>query len=128
MGERDVAATVVGFARTLRAAGGGADPERVHAMVRALDHLDVLDPVDVYWAGRLTLCAGPDDLARYDRCFAAYFSGAAPRPGRRVPPPVVARRVAVPQPRDAGGGEGTTTSGSPPPAARRCCAPATCPA
>ncbi|MFI6522546.1 VWA domain-containing protein [Spirillospora sp. NPDC050679] len=106
MGERDAAATVVGFARTLRAAGGTADPERVRTMVRALDHLDVLDPVDVYWAGRLTLCAGPDDLARYDRCFAAYFSGAAPRPGRRVPPPAAARRVAVPQPRDPGGREG----------------------
>ncbi|WP_067478111.1 vWA domain-containing protein [Actinomadura hibisca] len=102
---QDVVATVTGFARTLRAAGGSADPERVQTMVRALDHLDVLDPVDVYWAGRLTLCADPDDLARYDRCFAAYFSGAVPRPGRRVPPPVVVRRAAVPQARDNGGEE-----------------------
>ncbi|MCQ0020353.1 hypothetical protein [Actinomadura madurae] len=84
--ERDVTETMVGFARTVRAAGGSADPERVQAMLAALDHLDVLDPHDVYWAGRLTLCADPDDLARYDRCFAAYFSGATVRPGRRPPP------------------------------------------
>ncbi len=96
---------MVGFARTLRAAGA-ADPERVQAMLAALDHLDVLDPNDVYWAGRLTMCADPDDLARYDRCFAAYFSGATARPGRR-PPPVVVRRVTMPDParhRGRGGG------------------------
>ncbi|MGH3241465.1 MAG: hypothetical protein ACRDNL_13890, partial [Spirillospora sp.] len=105
---RDVTETMVGFARTLRAAGGSADPERVRAMLAALDHLDVLDPSDVYWAGRLTLCADPDDLARYDRCFAAYFSGATVRPGRRTPPPVVVRRMATP---DHGGGDGAERGG-----------------
>nr|WP_190861898.1 VWA domain-containing protein [Actinomadura sp. RB99] len=95
---------MVGFARTLRAAGGTADPERVQAMLAALDHLDVLDPAEVYWAGRLTLCADPDDLARYDRCFAAYFSGATARPARR-PPPVVVRRTTVAEPSGGAGGE-----------------------
>ncbi|WP_034483685.1 vWA domain-containing protein [Actinomadura oligospora] len=96
---RDIVETVVGFARTVRAAGGRADPERVQAMLAALDHLDVLDPRDVYWAGRLTLCADPEDLPRYDRCFAAYFSGrtAVPRP-RRTPPPAVVRAVVVAPP------------------------------
>ncbi|MFF0525982.1 VWA domain-containing protein [Actinomadura nitritigenes] len=101
---RDVTETMVGFARTLRAAGGTADPERVQAMLAALDHLDVLDPAEVYWAGRLTLCADPDDLARYDRCFAAYFSGATARPARR-PPPVVVRRTTVAEPAGGAGGE-----------------------
>ncbi|WP_242892052.1 vWA domain-containing protein [Actinomadura litoris] len=101
---RDVIETMVGFARTVRAAGGGAGPERVQAMLAALDHLDVLDPSQVYWAGRLTLCADPGDLARYDRCFAAYFSGATARPGRR-PPPVVVRRAARPVLDGAGAGE-----------------------
>ncbi|MEU8796573.1 VWA domain-containing protein [Spirillospora sp. NPDC048819] len=103
--ERDVTETMVGFARTVRAAGGAADPERVQAMLAALDHLDVLDPSDVYWAGRLTLCADPDDLARYDRCFAAYFSGATARAGRRTPPPVVVRRMTMPDPGAEAGAE-----------------------
>ncbi|MFG2245733.1 VWA domain-containing protein [Spirillospora sp. NPDC048823] len=105
--ERDVTETMVGFARTVRAAGGAADPERVQAMLAALDHLEVLDPSDVYWAGRLTLCADPDDLARYDRCFAAYFSGATVRPGRRPPPPVVVRRMTMPDPGAEAGEEQT---------------------
>lgn len=84
---RDVVETLAGFARTLRAAGVNADPERVQAMVSALGSLDVRKPRDVYWAGRLTLCADPADLPRYDRCFAAYFSGASAsvRPVRRAP-------------------------------------------
>jgi uncharacterized protein with von Willebrand factor type A (vWA) domain len=36
----------------------------------------------VYWAGRLTLCGGPDDLDRYDAAFAAWFGGERPRAGR----------------------------------------------
>ena len=77
--ERDVVTTVLGFARTLRHAGVAASPDRVEAMLAAAGHLDVLDPTAVYWAGRLTLCAGPDDLDRYDAAFAAYFAGEAPR-------------------------------------------------
>jgi uncharacterized protein with von Willebrand factor type A (vWA) domain len=72
----DLAATMTGFARTLRAAGVAADHERTQGFLRALEQLDVAVPGDVYWAGRLTLCAGPDDLPRYDRCFHAYFGGA----------------------------------------------------
>ncbi|RSN15897.1 hypothetical protein DMB42_03740 [Nonomuraea sp. WAC 01424] len=67
--------TVTGFVRTLRAAGVGADHERTQSLLKALGHLDVNDQDEVYWAGRLTLCATPDDLPRYDRCFAAYFGG-----------------------------------------------------
>jgi uncharacterized protein with von Willebrand factor type A (vWA) domain len=77
---RDVVDTVLGFARTLRHAGVAASPDRVEAMLEAVSHLDVLDPTAVYWAGRLTLCASPDDLDRYDAAFAAFFGGEAPRP------------------------------------------------
>lgn len=86
---------MVGFARTLRAAGVDAGPDRVQAMLAALDHLDVLRQEDVYWAGRCTLCGGPDDLARYDRVFAAYFSGEqAPPRRRRQPAMQVVRQTA----------------------------------
>lgn len=71
----ELAVTMTAFARTLRAAGVAADHERTQNLLRALDHLDVTARDEVYWAGRLTLCATPDDLPRYDRCFAAYFGG-----------------------------------------------------
>jgi uncharacterized protein len=80
---RDVVDTVLGFARTLRAAGVAASPDRVEAMLQAIGALDVLDATDVYWAGRLTLCAGPDDLDRYDAAFAAFFAGEVPRPSQQ---------------------------------------------
>src|SRR3954453_16402370 len=65
-------------------------------MWRALDRLEVLDPGDVYWAGRLTMCADPADLPRYDRCFAAYFSGSTAALKRSAPPPVTVIRHAAP--------------------------------
>jgi hypothetical protein len=108
-----VVETLTGFARTLRAAGVRADPERFQAMVAALGHLDVLDPRDVYWAGRLTLCADPADLPRYDRCFAAYFTGQAAAVGRTSPPPVtVVRHAAVPGTGEERPGEVTLATAS----------------
>jgi uncharacterized protein with von Willebrand factor type A (vWA) domain len=94
--DSDVTATLVGFARTLRAAGVDASPERVQAMVIAAAELDVCQSKDVYWAGRLTTCASPDDLARYDRAFMSYFSGEVAPPLHRVPAVQVVRPVAVP--------------------------------
>lgn len=93
---RAVDETLVGFARTLRAAGVDATPDRVHAMVRAVDALDVARRADVYWAGRLTLCSGPDDLARYDGAFAAWFSGEVAPPRSRGATAERVRPVAVP--------------------------------
>ncbi len=99
----DLTRTLVGFARTLRAAGVPASVDRLHQTVTAAAHLDVARRRDLYWAGRLTLCAGPDDLDRYDRAFAAYFAGEQAPPVRRVPPVQVIRPVAVPgQQRDSG--------------------------
>ncbi|WP_209306640.1 VWA domain-containing protein [Blastococcus sp. CT_GayMR19] len=101
---RDVVDTVLGFARTLRHAGVTASPDRVEAMLEALGSLDVLDPTDVYWAGRLTLCGSPDDLDRYDAAFAAYFAGEAPRASRNSAPQQP--QLATTAPLDAGDGEG----------------------
>jgi len=101
---RDVVDTVLGFARTLRVAGVAASPDRVEAMLAAVAALDVLDATAVYWSGRLTLCAGPDDLERYDAAFAAYFGGESPRP---VPPAAQQRqRTLTTAPMDPGDGEG----------------------
>ena len=79
---------LVGLARTLRAAGVDAAPDRVHTFHEALVGLDAGKRDDVYWAGRLTLCSTADDLARYDSAFAVYFGE---RPNTIVKRPVVAK-------------------------------------
>ncbi|PZU43141.1 MAG: hypothetical protein DI571_10015 [Arsenicicoccus sp.] len=108
--ERDVVDTVLGFARTLRAAGVAASPDRVEAMLAAVGELDVLAAADVYWAGRLTLCSCPDDLDRYDAAFAAWFGGERPRTPRGAPPerPVVSALA----PLGEGSGDGEESPGS----------------
>ncbi|WP_236542367.1 vWA domain-containing protein [Spiractinospora alimapuensis] len=91
-GDPDV--MLLGFARALRAAGVGADQHRTHTLIEAVAELDVSRPRDVYWAGRLALCSTAEDVARYDACFAYYFSTEPlPRPTTET--------VAVPQVRPA---------------------------
>jgi uncharacterized protein with von Willebrand factor type A (vWA) domain len=101
----DVLQTVVEFVGRLRTAGAVVPPTRVHVTVRALDELGPDSLSSVYWSGRLTLCASPEDVERYDRVFAAFFAGARqPSPARaRVEPAY--RLVAVPaDPREPAGG------------------------
>lgn len=102
---RDFTDIAVGFARTLRHAGVPAGPERLQAMLAALEHLDVLAADQVYWAGRLTLCADPEDLPRYDAAFALYFAGSAAGPARRASTPPRVLRAAPFELDHAGAGE-----------------------
>lgn len=73
---------LVGFATALRTAGLPCDAHRVQAYLGAVGELDVGDPGQLYWAGRLALCAEPDDLPRYDEAFAAWFTDSVPAPRR----------------------------------------------
>ena len=98
----DIVGTLVGFARTLRGSGVDAGPERVQAMVGALAELDAASRSDMYWAGRLTLCADVDDLPRYDRAFAAWFGGEEPPRLRPRTVVRVPREVAMPAPSTGG--------------------------
>jgi uncharacterized protein with von Willebrand factor type A (vWA) domain len=66
---------LAGFASALRQAGLAVTADRVHLFLRAVAALDATMTADVYWAGRAALCSGPDDTARYDEVFAAWFSG-----------------------------------------------------
>ena len=91
----DVPAAVAGLARTLRSAGVDATSDRLAAAVEALTLLDPTSRDDVYWAGRVAFCASPDDIARYERVFAAVFDGArtlgsepTAEPALRVVPPL----------------------------------------
>jgi uncharacterized protein with von Willebrand factor type A (vWA) domain len=77
-----LAGALLGLVAELRAAGLPCPTDRVETFLTGA-------PAGVYWAGRLSLCSDPDELALYDRVFAAWI---APRPGRRAaPPPVVVR-------------------------------------
>ncbi|HWD79069.1 MAG TPA: VWA domain-containing protein [Kribbella sp.] len=49
--------------------------DRVQLFLQAVASLDATATADVYWAGRAALCSGPDDTARYDEVFAAWFTG-----------------------------------------------------
>lgn len=73
---------LVGFAVALRTAGLPCDAQRVQAYLGAVGELDIGDPGQLYWAGRLTLCAEPADLPRYDEAFAAWFTDSTPAPRR----------------------------------------------
>ncbi len=73
---------LVGFAAALREAGVACGPDRVTAYLAAVSALDAGEATQVYWAGRLTLCAEPDDLPRYDAAFHAWFTGETPRAPR----------------------------------------------
>ena len=69
---------VAGFARALAAAGLPVASDAVDTYTRALRQVDVADPRQVYWAGRATLCRGPDDIPRYDLVFENWFGGTVP--------------------------------------------------
>jgi uncharacterized protein with von Willebrand factor type A (vWA) domain len=85
---------LAGFARALRRAGAAVTTDRTAGFLTAVAELGAEEPGGVYWAGRATLCAGRDDLERYDRVFAAWFSGTLG--GKRVASPAARRCVQDP--------------------------------
>jgi uncharacterized protein len=72
----DLMPGLVGFTCALRHAGLPVTTDRVAAFLTALGELDLSRRTQTYWAGRLTLCADPDDIVRYDLAFDAWFSAA----------------------------------------------------
>jgi uncharacterized protein with von Willebrand factor type A (vWA) domain len=64
---------LIGFARALRAAGVPVTQDRTRSYLEATAFVGLDDQRATYWAGRATLCSGPDDLDRYDQVFTAWF-------------------------------------------------------
>jgi uncharacterized protein with von Willebrand factor type A (vWA) domain len=62
-----MAGVIEGFVQACREAGIKVTTDRVAGLLRALE---ALGPQRLYWAGRITLCSGRDDIARYDRLLA----------------------------------------------------------
>lgn len=71
----DPDAVLLAFAAALRAGGVAVTPDRGQAFLRAVSHVGATRRESVYWAGRSTLCAGRDDVDRYDQVFASWFAG-----------------------------------------------------
>lgn len=100
-----VLADFVAFTRLLRTAGVPVTAERTATYLRALREIDLSSEVATYWAGRLTLCGDPDDIARYDQAFHAWFSSdpREQRMGRPAPPvPRTATIAALREPERSG--------------------------
>jgi len=89
----DELARLVAFARTLREEGLRIGPGRVVDFSRAAA---LLGPVDLYWAGRLTLVSRPEEIALYDRVFLGEFEEEPPR--ARVA--LIEEEVALASPRE----------------------------
>ncbi len=64
---------LLGFTRALRAAGLAVTHDRATGFLQAAALVGADDPHATYRAGRATLCAGPDDLIRYNHVFEAWF-------------------------------------------------------
>jgi uncharacterized protein with von Willebrand factor type A (vWA) domain len=73
---------LAGLVAAVRRTGVPATLDRVQAMYRAVD---VAGLDQLYWAGRLTLCGSPDDVARYDQAFTSFAGLLDDAPARGTP-------------------------------------------
>src|SRR5437763_995065 len=73
----------VAFAHVLRGTGLDVPVGSVVGFAQALGALGVRRQSPVYWAGRATLVSRPEDVAAYDRAFAAFWLGERPPPTER---------------------------------------------
>ena len=95
-----LAANVVRFARTLRAAGLHIGPGRVHDAVGAVAEVGVARRADFYWALHAVLVSRVEERTLFDEAFRLFWRGLGapgmpPLPGARLPPTRhAARRVA----------------------------------
>ena len=103
---RDPDEVLLGFTRALRAAGVPVTPDRAQGFLAATAVLGMDGQRATYLAGRATLCAGPDDLERYDQVFHAYFGSrdGLPRP-RPAQSPIAPGFSGLPDAEGTGAGD-----------------------
>lgn len=87
-GAQDPVRLAVAFVRVLRGAGRSPGPDAAVRYAEALGAVGLDKPASVYWAGRATLVHHAEDVAEYDRAFAAFWGA---RPADQPP-------VAAPEP------------------------------
>ncbi len=95
---------LLAFTRALRAAGVAVTHDRAHGFLAAVALVGLGDQRATYLAGRATLCAGPDDLVRYDQVFEAFFDARAGLPrARPAASPASTSTAPLPDHEGAGG-------------------------
>lgn len=94
---------LLGFARALRAAGVPVTQDRAQTFLAAVSVVGLEDRRATYAAGRATLCSSPDDMARYDQVFEAYFNARDGLPRSRSAPPNAAAYSSLPLSESDGG-------------------------
>jgi uncharacterized protein with von Willebrand factor type A (vWA) domain len=98
---RDATVILTAFTWALRGAGLAIGPERAATFLSCVAALSAAEPRRVYWAGRMTLISGPDDILVYDSVFDAYFANRTAPVGPRQPKPMNLALMAPMQPQDS---------------------------
>ena len=96
---------LLAFTRALRAAGVSVTQDRAQGFLAATALLGLDDQRSTYLAGRSTLCAGPDDLERYDQVFTAFFDSRDGLPRTRPAQSVAPGLSELPETDGSGEGE-----------------------
>lgn len=73
----DLAEVAASFGQLLHTAGVPVTPERTGCFVRSIACIRPASVTELYWAGRVTLLTGHDEIDVYDRVFAQVFRGVA---------------------------------------------------
>ncbi len=87
---------LLGFTRALRSAGLNVTHDRATSFLEATAMVGADDARATYRAGRATLCAGPDDLVRFEHVFEAWFGARETLP--RIMPREKPRQLSAPLP------------------------------
>ncbi|WP_300645591.1 VWA domain-containing protein [Nocardioides sp.] len=99
----DADEVLLAFARAVRAAGVPVTHDRSASFLEATALVGLGDVAAVRTAGHATLCAGPDDLHRFDQVFEAFFDARSGLPRTRPATPGRTSTATLPDAEDEGG-------------------------
>ena len=93
----DADEVLLAFARAVRAAGVPVTHDRSASFLEATALVGLGDVAAVRTAGHATLCAGPDDLHRFDQVFEAFFDARSGLPRTRPATPGATSTATLPE-------------------------------
>lgn len=100
----DLATVAATFGDRLHSAGIPVTPERSGRFAAAIDLIAPATHDDVYWAARVTLVSGQEQLEQFDRVFAHFFGELADQASTRGDP-TSAAATSKPRPRSTEGSD-----------------------